>query len=282
MKPADLLWRLKNRWYIAVPGVLLAVVAAVGVWNNVGPEYERTGTQMLIPGSESLPEGASNPFLYLGGLAIPADVVVQSISGENVLGAELKRFPGAEVVVDRGIGSAPVVRITVTTNDDQAAEELLAILMDRTVSTLEDIQTSENIAAGDRMSLITLAVDTESTLRQRNRTVAAAVTGIGVAVLALALAALIDGLGTRKRRGLKAAGAQGAGPKRKRTPKPEHDHDDDHVFEADEEREPAREFEPANDAGTEHDVAAEHELEAERDVETEHAVEKREHARHED
>lgn len=250
MKPADLIWRLKSRWYIAVPGVLLAVAAAVGMWNTVGPEYERTGTQMLIPGSASLPEGASNPFLYLGGLAIPADVVVQSVSGENVLGAELKRFPGAEVVVDRGIGSAPVVRITVTTNEDEAAEELLAILMDRTVNTLDAIQTSENIAEGDRMSLITLAVDTESTLRQRNRTVAAALTGIGVAVVALALAALVDGLGTRKRRTLKAASGRPAGPHRKQRheheaePDLEDERDQEFELDSDHEIERDREFEP--------------------------------------
>lgn len=218
MRPADVLWRLRRRWYIAIPGLLLAVAAAAGVWNAVGPQYERTGTQMLLPGPASLPEDATNPFLFLGGLSVPADVIVQSVSGENVLGAVLDRFPGAEVVVDRGVGSAPVVRITVTTNDDESAEELLALMMDRTVATLEGIQTSENIADADRMSLITLAVDTESTLRQRTRTVAAAAVGVGVAVVALVLAAFVDGLAKRRRHGVKAAERSGDGPHREAPP----------------------------------------------------------------
>lgn len=218
MKPADLIWRLRRRWYIAVPGLLLAAAAAAGVWNAVGPEYERTGTQMLLPGDASLPEDATNPFLYLGGLSLPADVIVQSVSGENVLGAVLDGFPGAEVVVDRGEGSAPVVRITVTTGDDESAEELLAIMMDRTVTTLEEIQTSESIPAADRMSLITLAVDTESTLRQRTRTVAAAGAGVAVAVLALAAAALVDGLAKRKRRAAKGDDDHADRPQRQTPP----------------------------------------------------------------
>lgn len=218
MKPADLLWRLRRRWYIAVPGLLLAAATVAGVWNAVGPEYERTGTQMLLPGPASLPEDATNPFLFLGGLSIPADVIVQSVSGENVRGAVLDRFPGSEVVVDRGAGSAPVVRITVTTGDDESAEELLAMMMDRTVTTLAEIQTSENIPDADRMSLITLAVDTESTLRQRTRTVAAAGAGVAVAVVALALAALVDGLAKRRRRGATADEPAAEGPQRQTSP----------------------------------------------------------------
>lgn len=226
MKPADLIWRLRRRWYIAVPGLLLAAAAAAGVWNAVGPEYERTGTQMLLPGAASLPEDATNPFLYLGGLSLPADVIVQSVSGENVLGAVLDGFPGAEVVVDRGEGSAPVVRITVTTGDDESAEELLAIMMDRTVTTLEEIQTSESIPAADRMSLIPLAIDTESTLRQRTRTVAAAGAGVAVAVLALAAAALVDGLAKRKRRAAKDDDGRADGPQRQTSPEPDVEFED--------------------------------------------------------
>jgi hypothetical protein len=218
MKPADLLWRLRRRWYLVIPGLLLAVAAVAGVWNAVGPEYERTGTQMLLPGPASLPEDATNPFLFLGGLSLPADVIVQSVSGENVLGDVLDRFPGAEVVVDRGVGSAPVIRITVAANDDDSAEQLLAIMMDRTVATLEEIQTSESIAAGDRMSLITLAVDTESTLRQRTRTVAAVGAGVAVAIIALAVAALADGLATRRRRAAKVSDRGDHGPKRQQSP----------------------------------------------------------------
>ena len=74
MKPADVLRLLWRRWYITIPGVLLAVAAVMGAWAVVGPQYQRAGTQMLLPGEANLPEGATNPFLFIGGLQLPADV----------------------------------------------------------------------------------------------------------------------------------------------------------------------------------------------------------------
>lgn len=200
MKPAETLGRLLRRWYIVVPGLMLAAIAAVGAWNFVGPEYERSGTQMLLPGEGNLPEGVTNPFLFIGGLALPADVIVQSVNGQGALTDVLADHPGAEVVIQRAPGSAPVIKTTVTYPDDVGAARALQQVMAHTVATLEELQSTEGVALDSRIEIATLTVDNESTLLQRTRMVVAAVVGFGVVVVVLIFAALIDGSVRRRPR----------------------------------------------------------------------------------
>jgi len=191
---------LLRRWYIVVPGLLLAVACGVAAWMTVEPEYERQGVQIVLPGMGSLPEDATNPYLYLSGLALPADIVVQAVMGENVLNGVLEDFPGAEVEVSRSGTSAPIITIKVTAGSDADAEKLLAIMMDRTTSTLASMQQEESIADDSRLSITTLAVDTQSRQIQRTRLLIAGGTAILVAAIALFVTALVDGLVKRRRR----------------------------------------------------------------------------------
>ena len=65
---------LGRRWYITLPGLLLAGLLAFGAWYVVPPSYQRSASEFLVPGTGSLPENA-NPFLYLSGLSQVADVL---------------------------------------------------------------------------------------------------------------------------------------------------------------------------------------------------------------
>lgn len=191
---------LLRRWYVVAAGLVIAVALAYTAWNAVEPEYERQGTQIVLPGLSSLPEGATNPYLYLSGLSLPTDIVAQAVTGENVLGEVLQDFPGASVEVVRTGTSAPILSISVKAASDDAAEELLDIMMQSTVTTLADMQESEGISSASQMSIMTLTVDTESKTDQRKRLLTAGGIGLGMLVVSLGLAALIDGLITRRRR----------------------------------------------------------------------------------
>ncbi|GAA5201497.1 hypothetical protein [Microbacterium jejuense] len=207
MKLADAWRMLLRRWYIVVPGLLLAAACGVAAWMAVEPEYERQGVQIVLPGMGSLPEDATNPYLYLSGLALPADIVVQAVMGENVLNEVLEDFPGAQVDVTRSGTSAPIITITVTAESDADAEKLLAIMMDRTTSTLESMQQEESIADSSRMSISTLAVDTQSRQIQRTRLLIAGGAALLVAAITLFVTALVDGLAKRRRRSASAPAA---------------------------------------------------------------------------
>lgn len=200
MNLAETLRGLLRRWYIVVPGLILAVAVAIGAWTVVKPAYERTATQLLIPGQLSLPENA-NPFLFLGGLSNAADVLVRAVGSESVVNDILEHEQGVEVQVSRdGSTSGPVVLITVTALSDAQAASVLAAMVDRTGTELAALQDAERIPSGNRITVMPITIDDTSTLQQRDRLVAAVGAGILVAAVAIVLASLVDGLARQKRR----------------------------------------------------------------------------------
>lgn len=201
MNLLDTLRGLARRWYIVVPGILLAIGAALGAWMLVPPAYERTASQLLLPGLGTLPEGASNPYLYLGGLSAPADVLVRAIGSEDALRSTLEEFPGAEIEITRDpAASGPVVLMRVTARTDSDAGAILEALLREAAVTLNDMQADEGIPARDRITITQVSIDTEGTVQQRQRLVASVGAGLGVLLLALVLASVIDGLATRSAR----------------------------------------------------------------------------------
>ena len=206
MNLAEVSRGLRRRWYIVIPGLLLAVAAAVGAWFVVDPGYERTATQLLLPGARSMPE-EGNPFLFLGGLTNAADVLVRAVGSENVQNEIEEEHPGVEVEVTRdGSTAGPVILITVTAATDTDAEVVLETLVARTSEVLEQLQVEEGIAAENRMTVLPVTIDETSVPQQRDRYLAVALAGIGVALLAVLAASLVDGLVLqRRRRGASAA-----------------------------------------------------------------------------
>lgn len=200
MNLAETLRGLLRRWYIVVPGLIAAIVVAVGAWTVVKPGYERTATQLLIPGQLSLPENA-NPFLFLGGLSNAADVLVRAVGSERVINDILEDEQGVEVEVTRdGSTSGPVILITVTAPSDEQAASVVATLVERTGTELEVLQDAERIPAGNRITVMPITIDDTSTLQQRDRLVATVGTGILIAVITVIAASLVDGLARQKRR----------------------------------------------------------------------------------
>jgi len=200
MNLAGAMRALVRRWYISIPGILLAVGLAVGVWAAVPPGYERSATQLLLPGTDSIPEDA-NPFLYLSGLSVAADVVVQGVGAENILDEISTAYPGAAVEVSRDTSTAgPVIVITVTATSDADAEAVLQELVGRTEIVLDELQDSQDVPASARVTVAPITVDGQSVLQQRERLVLTAGVALAVTVLALLLAALVDGLALQRRR----------------------------------------------------------------------------------
>ncbi len=200
MKFSDTLRKLWRRWYIVLPGIIVAAALAVGVWYTIPPGYERSATQLLIPGAASMPDGA-NPYLFLGGLAPAADVLVRAVGSENVLNEMVAEHPDTKIAITRDTTTAgPVVLIVVTAPSDAAAKRVLELLVTRTATVLEDLQRTENIASNNRVTVLPITVDTKSVLQERTRMVGAAGAGIAGVVLTLLLAGLVDGFSSKRRR----------------------------------------------------------------------------------
>lgn len=191
---------LGRRWYITVPSLVLAAVLAGVAWQLVPPTYERSASQLLVPGAGTVP-ARGNPYFYLSGLAQAADVVVRAVGSENVEEEIDRSFDDVEIEVMRDPSTAgPMILIIVDAPSDADAAEVLNILVARTRSELESLQASDHVAPSDRILAQSITVDQQGTLRQRNRIVATGAVGAIVAVLGLLGAALVDGLAARRRR----------------------------------------------------------------------------------
>lgn len=198
MNFADTLRGLLRRWYIVIPGLLIAASVAVGAWFAVPPGYSRSATQLLIPGESSIPEGG-NPYLFLGGLAPAADVLVRAVGSENVLNEVVEEHPGIEIEISRDTTTGgPIILISVTAASDAAAEEVLTMLIERTATLLDEFQEEEEIREANRMTVIPVTVDEKSEVEQRSRLITTAGAGILGTVLTLLVAALVDGASLRR------------------------------------------------------------------------------------
>ena len=204
------LWR---RWYITFPGLLVAGLLAVGAWFVVPPTYERSASEFLVPGSGSLPQNATNPFLYLNGLTQAADVLVRALGSNNVASEIQRSYPGAGIQVLRDPSTAgPVIVITVNARSDADAAQIIDILLKRTQTELEGFQAGYSVPSSDLISVKRLTIDQQGTVRRRTQLLATGGALVAGAILAILVAVVVDGLASRRPRKSRKDGApRGAG-----------------------------------------------------------------------
>ncbi|WP_309620637.1 hypothetical protein [Salinibacterium sp.] len=202
MNLADTLRGLLRRWYIVIPGLLIAAILAIFASTTIKPDFERTATQLLLPGQGTIPEGATNPYLFLGGLTQSADVLVRSLNADEAAGEVVQDYPGTEITASKDPStSGPIILITVTAKSNADAKGALTDILLRSAVILERLQSEQNVKVVDRITISTLTEDQSSTLQQRNRLVATVGVGVGIAVITILLASLVDGLSRRTRAG---------------------------------------------------------------------------------
>ena len=200
MNLADTLRGLWRRWYIVIPGLILAIVVALAAWQAIKPDYQRTGTQLLLPGTASIPE-AGNPYLYLGGLSQASDVLVTAMSSDLEKNSLLAGHAGAQITIVRDpLTSGPQILTTVTARSDVEAGEILDAAIVRTTKMLDSLQDVDGITAGNRIGIKTITVDNQGTPIQKARVLGVAGAALVVLLLTLIVAGLVEGLSTRKRR----------------------------------------------------------------------------------
>lgn len=199
MNFSDTIRRLLRRWYIVLAGFVLAAAAGYGAWIHTPTEYQRSASQLLLPGSGSLPSRTANPYLYLGGLTQAADVVARVAGSDDTLSGVVERYPGTVVSVSRDPStSGPVILITATSSSDSDAADVVEAMVTRTAAVLEQVQSEEGVAARDRMTITTLTIDRQPTLQQRKRLIATGGSAAGIIVFSLLAASLLDGLVRRR------------------------------------------------------------------------------------
>lgn len=184
-----LLAGLGRRWYIAVPGVAIALWLCLYAFERVPVSYAARSSMILLP-PDTVTEGG-NPYLFLGGLAPALDVLVRRVDADIVRGPIEDEFQVANYIVfaDKTT-SGPIIAIEGTAPTAGDALQITRAVDDVVPTALAEMQTELGVPEGARITLSTVSVDKKATMDSSTRTQAVVV----IAALGLGGTLLLTGL----------------------------------------------------------------------------------------
>lgn len=190
----DVIAALGRQWLVTVLGLMATGALVWGATTVEQPVYTARALVLLVPSEQAVGEGG-NPFLALGGLDLPARVVVAYYESDVAKTRFTSGSPDAEYVVaieesTRG----PVIAVDVTDGTPQRALETLDRLTSSIPVELDRLQAEVDAPRNAIVSTLVLAkderaeIDTSGTVRM---TIAAAGAGLVTTVVG---AVAIDGM----------------------------------------------------------------------------------------
>lgn len=209
---------LARWWYLTLATVLLALGAAMGVYQTAGPTYTAQSTVLLLPPKAVLLAAAedkknyapNNPLLYLGQLTDARDVMVRYLTSKDVTDALAKQVPSAKVTVATDVTSqSPLILITADGNDEATALAGMKAIDKMVPDSLKSFQDQMKIQDLQRITSLHVTEDTKGTAVHKKQIELAAVSFAGVTLLGLVAIALLDNL-RRRRNGEAVAVTDGA------------------------------------------------------------------------
>ena len=162
MALSDVLGPIRRRWYILLVGLLLAAGMGWATAVLAPSQYTARGLVMLLPSQLTTgPKG--NPLLNLGGLELPARVLIAYYSSEPAK-SDLEKFaPKAEVTVSMEESTrGPIIAVDVTDVTADGAMSVLQHVTDSIPENLARIQNSVNTAKQAAVGSMPLVLDNEA------------------------------------------------------------------------------------------------------------------------
>jgi hypothetical protein len=191
---STILHSIRRRWYLLIAGLIATAAAGVFVYQETDPTYQRSASELLVPGSQTVPEGG-NPFLYLGGLAQASDVLVRALGARDLQGPIQSEYPATSVIIDRDVStSGPIIVITIEGKDDTAVGDVFQRMLAAAPDTLTDLQSQANVPLAAQITILPITIDVESTINDKGRLQAAAMVIAAGLVGTILVIALVDGL----------------------------------------------------------------------------------------
>jgi hypothetical protein len=210
MRLTTILHSIRRRWYVLLIGLIGTAVLCAVAFTHTHPLYQRNASELLVPGSQTVPKGG-NPFLYLGGLDQASDVLVQALSATSVQGPLQREFPGTSVSISRDVSSTgPIVLLTVEGQNEGDVGDVFQRMLAAGPTTLESLQVQANVPEPARITMLAVDVDATSSANNKTRTEVAALVAVAGVVFSVLLVALIDGLLLASRRPRPNAEAEAA------------------------------------------------------------------------
>ncbi|MFI2362300.1 hypothetical protein [Promicromonospora sp. NPDC019610] len=201
----DVIAALGRRWIVTVVGLLATAGLVYGASTIEPPVYTARALVLLVPSEQVVGEGG-NPFLALGGLDLPARVVVAYYESDVAKERFSSGSPDAEYVVaieesTRG----PVISVDVTDASPAATLETLELLTSSIPVELERLQEEVDAPKNTVVSTLVLAKD-ERAKTDNSGTVRMVIAAGGLGLVATVVAAVaVDGLVRSRTRGRRPA-----------------------------------------------------------------------------
>lgn len=198
MALSDILDPIRRRWYVLLLGLMLAGGLVWATWALAPAQYAARGLVMLLPSQETTgPKG--NPLLNLGGLELPARVLVAYYASEPAQTDLARLAPKAEVQVSIEESTrGPIIAVDVTDVTPEGALFMLRHVADSIPENLARIQSEVGAAKASTVRSMPLVLDDEA-IRDLNSTLRLMVAA-GVAMLAITVfvAVSLDGILLRR------------------------------------------------------------------------------------
>lgn len=182
---------LRRRWYLAALGLALTAFLCFATTQLVPLRHSASASVLLLPPASSVPEG-SNPYLGLGGLAAPTEVLARAMSGRDSLEGIVQAGGTGDVTVERDYASsAPLLLLDVEDQDAASAAATLDLVITRVEPTLDALQDDANVPKRAHIRSTVVTIDrTGDPVRkpQLRALLVAAAAGLGITLLGTAFA----------------------------------------------------------------------------------------------
>lgn len=202
---------LGRRWYVVLLGLLLTGWLGYGAVVLTPPVYTARGLLLLLPSDQAVGDGG-NPFLVLGGLDLPARILVAYYESDVAKDQVAEVAPDAEYVVaieesTRG----PVIAVDVKEKTPEGAIAALEYIADSIPRELGRLQQEVDAPPEAVVSSMQLTMDVEATT-DNGGTVRALIAAVGAGLVATGLLALgVDGLALRRRDSVRLKSSRAGG-----------------------------------------------------------------------
>ena len=205
MTLSNFLHSLARRWHLLLGALTLTASLCFAAYSAVPPSYERAASVLLMPGTQTIPEGG-NPYLYLGGLGQASEVLVAAMNANSVRHSVLLGHPATEISVAQDpASSSPLLAVSVSGPSDAAVTAVLDRAVTAVSETLSALQDQAGVPATSQIDALQLTGEPTSVLVLKDQFQVVTLVAAGGIALSLLGVGFIDGLLLSRQRGLPAS-----------------------------------------------------------------------------
>jgi hypothetical protein len=204
----DVLGVLGRRWWLVVPGLILALVAGGAAYTVTPPQYTQSESYLLL--YPVMTEGGpGNPFLQLGnGVSMAGSVLATKVSAGSTAASLTADHPGLtfSVALDASTG-APIVAVSAQDGDRAVLATTLNQLGQDLIAQLADLQKASGAPEDSWVTISRLTSDRQAQESHSDGIRNGGAAAVGVVLFFALLVLLVEWRSVRRARRRRADAA---------------------------------------------------------------------------